>query len=149
MENNGNGNNPFGPNQNPFIQGDQTQVQEQVIENVDNNEAEEQAPDNTQYEVILYNNDNTSFEAVVDVLTNVFGHEENISMNIMMEAHNRGYAICDIGTQAYCERQKQNAERYCGQNDGQTIDGVQQDNGEDRPHYYGDLEFAVQPQPGN
>lgn len=142
FENNGNGNNPFAPTKSPL--GDNVQVQERVQENIENIQEEEQVPDDTMYEVILNNNEETSFEAVVDVLMNVFGHSEERSHQIMMRAHTRGYAICDLGSQAHCERQKTNAETYCGQNDGQTIDGVQE-GGEDRPHYYGELIFRVQP----
>lgn len=124
----------------------QVQVEERVQENQFIEEQEQQNEvDNTLHRVILHNNENTSGEAVMKVLQDVFNHPEERAMRLVRHAHETdSHAVCWINNFTNCQEKLQEALRYCGQNAEETIDGCRAENGEgNRPHYYHYLEFEV------
>jgi len=48
------------------------------------------------YKVLLHNDDHNSMEHVVGSLIRVFRFEQKICQKIMLEAHDRGVALCTI-----------------------------------------------------
>lgn len=65
------------------------------------------------YQVLIHNNDAVHFDAVFDVLQNVFNLDKNTSYSIMMECHNNGTAQCFIGTKTQSEEKIEQAKIYC------------------------------------
>ena len=88
--------------------------------------------------VVLLNNDQTSFEAVLDVLQSVFGLNPQLAMERMQSANDNGGAICRINTRQDCEDKKTEAENYCQARAGRMHPVMT-----DRQMYYEDLEFEV------
>lgn len=50
------------------------------------------------FKVILLNDDVTSMDFVVDVLTQIFHHTAQNAITIMLKVHNEGSAVCGIYT---------------------------------------------------
>ena len=48
------------------------------------------------WQVVMYNDDYTPMEFVVDVLTRVFGHNMDRATQIMLKVHTEGRGICGI-----------------------------------------------------
>ena len=48
------------------------------------------------FKVIILNDDHTPMEFVVDVLMNIFNHDESSSEQIMLKIHNDGSAVAGI-----------------------------------------------------
>jgi ATP-dependent Clp protease adaptor protein ClpS len=48
------------------------------------------------YKVILYNDDYTTMEFVIEVLQRFFALNRERAMQIMLEVHNKGSAICGV-----------------------------------------------------
>jgi ATP-dependent Clp protease adaptor protein ClpS len=48
------------------------------------------------YKVILYNDDYTTMEFVVEILVNVFGKSLEKATQMMLNVHNKGKEICGI-----------------------------------------------------
>jgi len=48
------------------------------------------------YRVLLHNDDYTSMEFVVDVLTAVFHKTEEQAVQIMLQVHEKGKAVCGV-----------------------------------------------------
>ncbi|MDO5045098.1 ATP-dependent Clp protease adaptor ClpS [Campylobacter sp.] len=48
------------------------------------------------FKVILLNDDVTSMDFVVDILTQIFNHDAQSAITIMLKVHNEGSAICGI-----------------------------------------------------
>jgi ATP-dependent Clp protease adapter protein ClpS len=128
--------------------GNEVLVKERVADKTVFVEQEDEViVDDRMYKILLMNNDETSEIAVRDVLTNVFGHEEDMCMQIMMDAHTNGSAIVWIETENNCRTKLTETMTYCGQLNGETIEGcdVGMDDGQgDRPHHYGELEFVLE-----
>lgn len=121
-------------------------VQERVNTNVDviDRNDEEVHVDDAMYKILLMNNEDTSVEAVLDVLEGVFQHDPDTCVKIMMDAHNNGHAIVWIDARTQCEEKIREAQIYCGQLAGETIEGCTLDDGNNRPHYYQALEFRME-----
>lgn len=87
------------------------------------------------YQVILLNNDYTHFDAVVNVLLNVFTNR-NIrqAQDIMQQAHRTGYSRCIVTTRKRCEEKKTEAINFCTLKDSEEPEKL-----------YGLLEFEVRP----
>ena len=124
----------------------QTNVQEnidvnenQFIENHDENVD----IDDSIYHIVLMNNEETSFQAVIQVLQDVFQHDPENAMRIMQEAHDNQEAICYIDTLDGCENKLREAIQYCTGNANETIEGFTEDDGNARPHYYDALGFMI------
>lgn len=48
------------------------------------------------FKVILLNDDVTSMDFVVDVLTQIFHHSAQSAITIMLKVHNEGSAVCGV-----------------------------------------------------
>jgi ATP-dependent Clp protease adaptor protein ClpS len=89
------------------------------------------------YKVMLHNNNDTSADAVVEVLTRVFEKTHQESHRIMMTAHNDGVAQVFVSTKDICDTKVNQAQNY-----GQTNRGRELFNG--RSHYFEYLRFDVE-----
>jgi len=56
------------------------------------------------YQVVLYNDDHHAMEYVVLALMKVFGHNQELAIKIMYEAHRRGRAIAEVEGEAAARR---------------------------------------------
>lgn len=65
------------------------------------------------YRVLLHNNPRTAFEAVSDVLENVFNKDHATAQNIMLECHNNGISQCFEGSKSLCQAKLEEANQYC------------------------------------
>ena len=48
------------------------------------------------YQVLLHNDDYTSMEFVVQVLTEIFRHSRTMATQIMLHVHTRGVGVCGV-----------------------------------------------------
>ncbi len=48
------------------------------------------------YKVVLLNDDFTSMDFVVEVLVNIFNHELDNAINIMLKIHRSGRGVCGV-----------------------------------------------------
>ncbi len=55
------------------------------------------------YKVVLYNDDYTPMEFVVDVLRHFFYLTEGNAVQVMMEVHKKGRAVCGVFTRDVAE----------------------------------------------
>ena len=62
------------------------------------------------YEVILYNDEHSIAELVVMSLQRVFGHDMQLALKIMMDAHTNGRAIAEVEAQSEAILHKQQLE---------------------------------------
>ena len=110
-----------------------------IEQNEENNaEAGEMVFTERECMVILLNNDNTAYEAVIDVLMNVFQLNHGIALHRMQHANDEGGAICHINTREACEQKVVEAQAYC-----QARAGMMHPNVQGRSMYYDELEFEV------
>ena len=75
------------------------------------------------YRVILYNDDYTSMEFVVEILTTIFDKDEPEATRIMMDVHQNGHGTCGVYTldiamtkikQVHFEARKEGFPLRCG-----------------------------------
>ena len=123
---------------NPFGQQQMEMVQDNQFLNEQNQEV-----DDTPYIVAILNNELTSVEAVVEVMQNVFQHDEEMAMSIMMEAHEKGSAPCWFSSRGNCIQKEEEANAYCGIKQGARMENGAVEEGDARPHYFEHLEFEV------
>ena len=55
------------------------------------------------YKVLLLNDDYTSMDFVVDILMEVFNHPLDTAINLMLEIHKSGKAVCGVYTHEIAE----------------------------------------------
>jgi len=55
------------------------------------------------YKVIFHNDDYTTMEFVVQVLRSVFGHSEVVAIELMLQVHLNGMAVCGVYTAQIAE----------------------------------------------
>lgn len=55
------------------------------------------------YRVLLLNDDYTTMEFVVEVLTQIFNHSEEKAAQIMLHVHQKGAGICGVYTREVAE----------------------------------------------
>ncbi|MDX8396765.1 MAG: ATP-dependent Clp protease adapter ClpS [Mariprofundaceae bacterium] len=67
------------------------------------------------YKVILYNDDYTPMDFVVELLIRYFKHNEDSATNIMMHIHQSGQAICGIFPKDIAESKVVQVEIHCQQ----------------------------------
>jgi len=48
------------------------------------------------YQVLLHNDDYTSMEFVVHILTEIFRHTQTMATQIMLQVHTRGVGVCGV-----------------------------------------------------
>ncbi len=68
------------------------------------------------YRVLLLNDDYTTMEFVIDVLTSVFHHSEEKAAQIMMHVHQKGSGICGVFTREIAETKVEQVMQYAQQN---------------------------------
>lgn len=50
----------------------------------------------SKYAVVIYNNDSTPMELVVDILFEIFNHPKQLAYELTMQIHNEGSAVAGI-----------------------------------------------------
>jgi len=60
------------------------------------------------YKVLLHNDDYTSMDFVVEVLTSIFHKTQEQAVQIMLQIHEKGKAICGVYTALRSPRPKRN-----------------------------------------
>lgn len=68
------------------------------------------------YRVLLLNDDYTTMEFVIDVLTSVFHHSEEKAAQIMMHVHQKGSGVCGVFTREIAETKVEQVIQYAQQN---------------------------------
>jgi ATP-dependent Clp protease adaptor protein ClpS len=68
------------------------------------------------YRVLLLNDDYTTMEFVLDVLTGIFHHSEEKAAQIMMHVHQKGVGVCGIYTREIAETKVEQVLQYSQQN---------------------------------
>lgn len=68
------------------------------------------------YRVLLLNDDYTTMEFVIDVLTSVFHHSEEKAAQIMMHVHQKGAGVCGVFTREIAETKVEQVMQYAQQN---------------------------------
>ncbi len=86
---------PKSPVQSPVEEGDVETVERTV------------AKKPRRYAVVLHNDDYTSMEFVVHVLTRLFHKDETAATQIMLHVHHKGYGIVDLFTRDVAETKAQ------------------------------------------
>ncbi len=66
------------------------------------------------YKVVLHNDDYTTMEFVVEILVNVFGKSLEKAMQIMLNVHNKGKAVCGIYTREIAETKVETVHHLAG-----------------------------------
>lgn len=59
---------------------------------------EDRTAEPRQFKVLIHNDDYTTMDFVVDILTGVFGKSEAEAVQIMLAVHNSGVGVCGIYT---------------------------------------------------
>lgn len=68
------------------------------------------------YKVVLYNDDYTTMEFVIDVLQRFFAINNERAQQLMLQIHNNGSAICGIYTRDVAETKVAQVTEYAQQN---------------------------------
>lgn len=70
-----------------------------------------------QYAVILHNDDYTSMDFVMQVLMSIFRKSEPEAMELMMQVHKQGKAVCGVFTLEIAKTKVAQVEKLAKQND--------------------------------
>ena len=73
------------------------------IEEAVRTEGEEKLEKPPLYRVLLHNDDFTTMEFVVFILTDVFGHDEAAAVRIMLDVHTQGVGVAGVYTYEVAE----------------------------------------------
>ncbi len=68
------------------------------------------------YKVILFNDDYTTMEFVIDVLQRFFSIDNERAQQLMLQIHNSGSAVCGIYTRDVAETKVAQVTEYARQN---------------------------------
>jgi ATP-dependent Clp protease adaptor protein ClpS len=68
------------------------------------------------YRVLLLNDDYTTMDFVIEILTSVFHHSDEKAAQIMMHVHQKGAGICGIFTREIAETKVEQVLQYAQQN---------------------------------
>jgi len=68
------------------------------------------------YRVLLLNDDYTTMEFVIHILTSIFHHSEEKAAQIMMHVHQKGAGICGIYTREIAESKVEQVKLFSEQN---------------------------------
>jgi ATP-dependent Clp protease adaptor protein ClpS len=69
------------------------------------------------YKVVLYNDDYTTMEFVIDVLQRFFAINNERAQQLMLQIHNAGSAICGVYTRDVAETKVAQVTEYAQQNE--------------------------------
>jgi ATP-dependent Clp protease adaptor protein ClpS len=83
------------------------------------------------YRVVLLNDDYTTMDFVIQVLTSVFHHSEEKAAQIMMHVHQKGAGICGIFTREIAESKVEQVVQLSQQNKHPLQCTMEPDSGED------------------
>jgi len=64
------------------------------------------------YRVLLLNDDYTTMEFVIEVLTHIFNHSEEKATQIMLHVHQKGAGVCGIYTREIAESKVEQVLQY-------------------------------------
>lgn len=79
------------------------------------------------YMVILYNDDYTSFEFVISILVNIFGHSTENAIVLTHKIHSEGSGVAGIYTYEIAEQKKIDTEELAKANEYPLRVDVQQE----------------------
>ena len=94
-----------------------TKISEKTLEEID---LKEKIKFPKKFKVILLNDDVTSMDFVVDILTQIFHHSAQNAIALMLKVHNEGSAVCGIYTKEVA-LSKQNEVRKAAINAGYPL----------------------------
>jgi ATP-dependent Clp protease adaptor protein ClpS len=80
-------------------------------------ESEEALSHLKRYKVVLLNDDFTSMDFVVEVLMELFDHEVDSAINIMLQIHRSGRGICGVYTYEVAETKILQVEKRAKENE--------------------------------
>jgi len=83
------------------------------------------------YRVLLLNDDYTTMEFVILVLTNIFHHSEEKANDIMMHVHQKGAGICGVYTREVAESKVEQVRQLSEQNEHPLQCTMEPDSGDD------------------
>jgi len=83
------------------------------------------------YRVLLLNDDYTTMEFVVLVLTTIFQHSEEKASQIMMHVHQKGAGICGIYTREVAESKVEQVRQLAEQSEHPLQCTMEPDSGDD------------------
>ncbi len=66
-------------------------------------DSEEELKEPSMFKVILLNDDYTSMDFVVDILINIFNHDNKEAVKIMLDIHKKGRGVCGVYTKEIAE----------------------------------------------
>lgn len=69
----------------------------------------------SRYKVLLHNDDYTTMEFVIEILTKYFQKSHEEAMQVMLEVHNNGLGVCGIYTFEIAETKSQKVTAYARQ----------------------------------
>jgi ATP-dependent Clp protease adaptor protein ClpS len=78
------------------------------------------------YQVIMYNDDYTPMEFVVEILESFFNLDREKSMQIMLAVHTEGQAVCGIFTRDIAETKVTQVNQYSTDNEHPLLCGLDQ-----------------------
>lgn len=64
------------------------------------------------FKVLLLNDDYTTMEFVIDVLTQIFRHSEEKATQIMLHVHQKGVGVCGVYTREVAESKVEQVLQY-------------------------------------
>ena len=64
------------------------------------------------FRVVLLNDDYTTMEFVIDVLTHIFNHSEEKAREIMLHVHQKGAGVCGVYTREIAETKVEQVLQY-------------------------------------
>ena len=64
------------------------------------------------YKVVMFNDDYTPMDFVVEVLQSIFNHNRELATKIMLSVHTEGHAVCGVYTRDVAETKAMQVNQY-------------------------------------